>query len=276
MPRSLALHHLTARESSIVELVGFAAELGCEDVCLFAHAPRIPIPGAAFTEYPCVTEPNLREVLAALRANSVGVGNIEFFPVTQDLDLDDYVGAFDLGAQIGARRAVTHIHDTEPSRALDRLGQLCDLAARFDLKLGLEFMGLTPACASIERARWYVENIGRANIGIALDALHLVRTGGTAADVAAVPAELFCYSQICDGFGLDAKSDYRGEGQDRQAPGDGNWPLRDIYTALPAATPIDIEVPSTTRVASGIPAFDRACEAVSKARALIDAVRPSR
>jgi len=32
-------------------------------------------------------------------------------------------------------------------------------------------MGLTPACNSIQQARWYVDHVGRKNIGIALDAL---------------------------------------------------------------------------------------------------------
>ncbi|MES2290716.1 MAG: TIM barrel protein [Pseudomonadota bacterium] len=276
MSRPLALHHLTVRESPFGELVEIAAENGCEAICVFAHAPRVPIPGAKFTEYPTVNRTNQAEVVSALRANGIGVGNIEFFPVTAGLDLDDYREAFAVGAEVGAKRAVTHIHDIDDSRALDTLGRLCDEAARFGLKLGLEFMGLTPACASIQRASWFVENVGRANIGIALDALHLVRTGGTPEDVAAIPAEQFCYSQICDGHGLFVTGDYRGEGQDREPPGDGDWPLRAIYSALPAATPIDVEVPSTTRVEQGVLPRERARRAVERSRALLDSIQPHR
>ncbi len=274
--RPLALHHLTVRESSVIDLVEIAAENACEAVCIFTHAPRIPIPGARFTEYPLVDRANQAGFIAALRAHDVGVGNIEFFPVTKDLDLEDYRESLEVGAAVGARRIVTHIHDDEDDRALETLGRLCDEAARFDLKLGLEFMGLTPACASIQRAAWFVDQVGRANIGIALDALHLVRTGGSALDVAAIPADRFCYAQICDGHGLAVTGDYRSEGQDREAPGDGDWPLHAIYTALPAATPLDVEVPSVTRVRQGISPRDRAKKAVARARALIDGVTPTR
>ncbi|NWK99165.1 xylose isomerase [Sphingobium lactosutens] len=275
-PRPLALHHLTVRESSVFDLVKIAAENMCEAVCIFTHAPRIPIPGASFTEYPLVDCGNQAEFIATLRANGVGVGNIEFFPVTETLDLEDYRKSLAVGAEVGAKRMVTHIHDGDDNRALDTLGRLCDEAARFDLKLGLEFMGLTPACASIQRASWFVSQVGRTNIGIALDALHLIRTGGTAEDVAAIPADQFSYSQICDGHGLDVTGDYRREGQDRELPGDGDWPLHAIYTALPASTPLDVEVPSVTRVKQGVPPRNRARIAVERSRTLIDSVTPTR
>lgn len=265
----LALHHLTMREVTFNELIETAAELDCPEICVFTHAPRIPVPGAAFTLYPLVERSNLEQVKASLSSNGVRVSNIEFFPVTEGLDLSEYEASFAIGAEIGAQRAVTHIHDTEPSRALDTLGRLCDLAAGFELKLGLEFMGLTPACNSIGAARWFVEQVARDNIGIALDALHLVRTGGTAAQVLATLAQLFCYAQICDGFGQDIKADYRPEGQDRLPPGDGNWPLQEIFMALPLNVPIDVEVPSTTLAARGVLPRARAYEAVTKARELL-------
>lgn len=276
MARALALHHLTVREVSAPRLIEIAASLGCPDVCVFTHAPRIPIPGATFTRYPLVSNENLKDVLAAMDAHGVGIGNIEFFPVTEHPDLGDYRPSFEIGAAIGARRAVTHIHDSEPMRAVDTLGRLCDVAAEYGLKLGLEFMGLTPACASIGQALNYVIQVGRDNIGVALDALHLVRTGGTAEDVAAIPPHHFCYAQICDGFGMEVTGDYRGEGQDRQAPGDGDWPLQAIFSALPAATPVDVEIPSTTRVGQGIDPEVRARDAVTKSRALMARIAPTR
>lgn len=269
MDRPLALHHLTMRESPIEELIATAAETGCSDVCLFTHAPRVPVPGATFTHFPTVDRSNLAGVKAALAEHRIGVTNIEFFPVTEDLDMADYAESFAIGAELGALRAVTHIHDPDFTRAVETLGKLCDFAATFNLKLGLEFMGLTPACNSIGLARRFVEGVGRGNIGIALDALHLVRTGGTAEDILAIPADLFCYAQICDGRGNEARADYRPEGQDRLPPGQGEWPLRSIFSALPTEVPIDIEVPSTTQAAQGIPARSRAKAAVARTRELL-------
>jgi sugar phosphate isomerase/epimerase len=213
---------------------------------------------------------------ARLRSHGVGVSNIEFFPVSASVAIEEYRGALEVGAELGARRAVTHIHDKDDARAVDTLGRLCDLAAGFDLRLGLEFMGLTPACASLARATWFVRSVGRANIGIAVDALHLVRTGGTPAEVAALPPSLFCYAQLCDGFGFAVASDYRPEAFDRQSPGDGEWPLRELVEALPAETALDVEVPSTTLLKAGVPAVERARRAVAKSRALLARANPRR
>jgi sugar phosphate isomerase/epimerase len=268
--RLLALHQITAMESSPAELVSFAAATGCQQVCLFTHDPVVNIPGQGkVAPFPMVTQANKGEVLAALQRYTIVVGNIEFFPVTVDVPVTDYRKGFALGAELGAKRAVTHIHDPSDERAVATLRDLADLAAEFDLTLGLEFMGLTPACNSIQRAAWFVERAARPNIGIGCDALHLMRTGGTAEDIRRIPAQLFTYAQICDGRGLHVTGDYIREALDREMPGAGDFPLQAIIEALPAATALDVEVPSIKLAAAGVPALQRCREAVDRSRALM-------
>ncbi len=277
MARPLALHQITAMEASPLELVSIAAAAGCQKVCIFTHVPAVGLPdqrgGAAF---PLVTEALKPQMLARLRECDVTVGNIEFFPVAADVPIEHYRAAFALGAELGAERAVTHIHDAVDTRAIDTLGRLADLAAEYRLGLGLEFMGLTPACNSIARAAWFVDQVARANVGIAVDALHLVRTGGTPTEVAALPARHFAYAQICDGRGLHRSADYLPEALDRMMPGDGDFPLAALIEALPHATALDVEVPSVRLAEAGVPALERAREAVRRTRALIESSTPQR
>ena len=164
---------------------------------------------------------------------------------------------------------MTHVHDADDARAVDTLGRLGALAAEHGLRLGLEFMGLTPACASIERAAWFSEQVGRRYVGIGADALHLMRTGGTPEDVARIAPELFTYAQICDATGLQVTGDYLHEALERKLPGDGDFPLEAFVAALPATVAIDVEVPSASRIAAGIPALGHAREAVARSRALL-------
>lgn len=277
MSRPLAIHQITAMEASPVELVSIAAELGCQQVCVFTHSPHNPVPGeeGAFV-FPLVDEGNKREFLMRLGETGVGVGNVEFFPVQQGLDLEFYRAGLALGGEIGAKRAVTHIHDAVDSRAVDTLGALCDMALGYGLTMALEFMGLTPACNSVERAAWFVEQVRRPNLGIGVDALHLVRTGGTPAHVAAIPAEYFVYAQICDGAGRHLSADYLPEAMSRLLPGDGDFPLQDMIEALPAHTALDVEIPMPERAAAGVSAIERAREAVARSRAVIEAAVPRR
>jgi sugar phosphate isomerase/epimerase len=278
MERELALHQITAVEASPAELVSLAAVVGCQRVCVFTYVPATALPdgSAPGAPFPLVTRENLAEVKAAMAQTGVGVGNIEFFPIAADVPAETYREAFALGQEIGALRAVVHIHDPDDSSAVAQLGEVADLAAEFDMSLGLEFMGLTPACNSVQRAAWFAEAAGRTNVGIAVDALHLARTGGKPADLLDIPVKYFSYGQICDGHGLHLSADYLTEALDREMPGDGDFPLLEMIEAMPYITALDVEVPSPTRADRGIPAIDRVREAVARSRAIIERARVTR
>jgi sugar phosphate isomerase/epimerase len=226
--------------------------------------------------FPTVTREMQRGLQERLAAHDVAVMGVEFFPITADADLADYVDGLSLGRALGATRAVTHIHDTDSARAVDKLGALCDLAAKEELAIGIEFTSLTRGCGSIQRAAWFVDQVQRSNLGIGVDCLHLVRSGGTIEDLEELESRYFSYAQICDGFGLEASSDYMIESHDRQLPGDGNFPLAAIMGALPAATALEVEVPSAKRLKAGVSALEHARLAMVQARALVDRVAPTR
>jgi sugar phosphate isomerase/epimerase len=270
MTRWLALHQITAMEASPVELVAIAADVGCQGVVVFTHVPAVSLPdGKPSRAFPLVTADTKRAMQQALRARHISVGNVEFFPIKADVAVESYRDGLALGGELGAARAVTHVHDTDPARAVENLGRLADLALEYGLSLGLEFMGLTPGCDSIHKAAWFVEQVKRPNLAIAVDALHLARTGGTPADIAALPAHYFAYSQICDGRGLHRSTDYLPEALDRLMPGDGDFPLLAMIEALPLTAALDVEVPSPTLANQGVPAPERARRAVQLARGLV-------
>lgn len=277
MERELALHQITAMEASPIELVSIAAAAGCQRVCVFTHVPGSgKSDGKNTSAFPLITRDNLADMKAQLLETGVGVGNIEFFPVTPNLSVESYRDAFAIGAELNAQRAVVHIHDPEDSRAVLRLQQIADLAAEYGLGIGLEFMGLTPPCNSVQRAVWFLEAAGRPNIGIAVDALHLVRTGGTPADLLDVPAEYFAYAQMCDGHGLHQSDDYLSEALDRVMPGDGEFPLQAMIEAMPFATALDVEVPSVKLAGQGVAAIDRVRDAVARSRAIMARAKVTR
>ncbi len=268
--RPLALHHQTALEVSPAELLAIAHELDCQHVCVFAHLPLPDLP------FKAVTADMVPELRARMTATGVTVTNVEFFALTEHVDVESFRPAIELGAQLGGQRLVVISFDTVASRAAENLARTCDLAAEYHMQVGLEFTGHTPGCASLEAAANLIRLAGRPNAGFDVDCLHLVRSGGTPADVAAMPAELFGYSQICDGPDLVVRSDYTAESRERMVPGEGVFPIAEILDALPAATPIDVEVPSTIGHQRGVPALERARRAVSAARELLDRAKPTR
>lgn len=271
MTRPLALHQLTLMATAPADLVTIAAGAGYRHVCLFTHVPAVTLTGGGgLSPFPVVTEADRRLLLARLRNTGVTVTNVEYFPVAADVPIESYRPALALGAELGARRAVVHIHDKDDARAVDGLGRLADLARHYGLGVGLEFMGLSPACDSIARACWFLDQVRHPDLGVAIDALHLVRTGGTAGDIRAVAPRRIAYAQLCDGADILPSTDYRAEALDRLVPGQGAFPLVEIIRALPAAADLDIEAPSRAlALAGGTGAAARAREALSLARALI-------
>ena len=69
--------------------------------------------------------------------------DIEFVKITPEIDvagLEPFVAA---GAELGARHVITAPYDPDLARLADRLGALCDLAARYGLRAVLEFFPWT-------------------------------------------------------------------------------------------------------------------------------------
>ncbi len=270
MPRPLGLHQLSAMDIGPLELIETAAVCGYDQVSLFTNAPVVPIAGqeGKFT-FPTVTQEMAREAMQRLDAHGLSVVNAEFFLMRPDVDLASYVPGLALGRALGARHAISHVFEPDPARAVDILGRFCDIAAAEDMIVALEFCQMTPGCKTMARAVWFVEQVGRVNLGFGICPMHLIRSGGTAADVAALDPRYLLYGQINDGHGLHLSEAYFDEVHDRQLPGNGDFPLADILSALPAAVPIEVKCPSDSRRKAGVSALDYARDAGERARALL-------
>lgn len=144
------------------------------------------------------------------------------------------------------------------------------------MRVAIEFCQMTPGCKTMEQAKWFVDQVGRANLGFGICPMHLTRSGGTAANIAALDARYLFYGQINDGHGLHVSPAYFDEVHNRELPGDGEFPLHDILSALPADAPIEVKLPSDRRREAGVSALDFSREAGARSRALLDALTPDR
>lgn len=268
---NIALHQVSVMDVDPLTLVDLAADAGCDGICVFAHTPLLPSgDGEIDLGFPLVTSEMVPALKQRLRERNVRVGNVEFFPVTEDLNLDDYRAGLRIGQDIGAARIVTHIHDPQFDRAAGNLFALGAVAAEYGLVVCLEFTPLFPACPSIGEAVRIIKASGSDNVRIGVDALHLERSGGTPEDVAAVDPALIGYSQICDGPRGRGEG-YFDEALDRLVAGTGEFPLRELARALPAHTAYDIETPLAKLADQGISAAERVKLAVDGARWMLAA-----
>jgi len=260
----LALHQITMMEGGPEGLVRFAAETGLDRVCLFTATP-LNANGQGM--FPVVDPASASSFKRLLREQDVRIINAEYFPVMPEREVGDYLPAITLAAELGAKRLVTHIHDTDSQRAEDQLSMLCTMASEHGLEVGLEFTGFAGGCNSLASAVALHRRMNHSNLTIAIDALHLFRTGGTLEQLEALDPVIIGYAQLCDGPDSHTSDDYLAEAMNRMIPGEGVFPLRDLVALLGPHVDIDIEVP-THAVVTGSDARAWAHRAVAASRRL--------
>jgi 2-keto-myo-inositol isomerase len=109
-----------------------------------------------------------------------------------------------------------------------------DLAARYGMTIGLEFMSLNPPAGpflvdTLRDTIRLVEQADHQAVGYNLDLFHHFRGGGTVAEIRMLPVEKLVNVHLCDlpNMPKDAMDD-----SDRLLPGDGVLPLREIAEIL--------------------------------------------
>jgi sugar phosphate isomerase/epimerase len=255
--RTLSLAHLTVLDTTPPELISVAAGAGFRTVGIRLTAtPSVGVP-----PYDCLRDgPVLRETLARMKDTGVSVLDTEFLRFEPDEPVGIPEGFLEVSARLGARHVLVMSAEPEEARTLERFGELCDRAARYDLTVGLEFAIYT-GVRTLAHADEILARSGRRNTSIVIDALHFSRSGGLPDHVRTVDPARFRYAQICDaGPDMPAPTDtpalIREARTGRLLPGEGVLPLKALVAALPAGIPLAIEAPC--RATAHLPALERA------------------
>jgi sugar phosphate isomerase/epimerase len=265
----ISLEQLTVEEAGPLELVSIAGALSCQHVSLFLRTPERPPQW-----YPLVTDAGFRKELAQRMAdNGVTPYTVEFFPLSPRAQVDTYRPAFECAAELGARRMSVLVSDTDEERRLANFCALCDRAADFGLGVNVEFVAITQL-PSLREAVRLVSRADRPNAGIMVDTLHLVRSGSTVAELAAIDPRLIGGAQFSDGPLTMAPDNQLFEAiSERKSPGEGEFPLHEFERALPPGVPIGVEVPLKSLKDKGVGPLERARLAVEASRRIISEAR---
>lgn len=237
----LSLAHLTMLDAHPLELVEAAAAGGFDAIGLRLAPPR---PGDPLV--PVVGDEQLvRDLQVRMGDLGVTLLDIEVFWLGESLDTEELKRVFDVAHRLGCRNVLAMGNDPEPDRIVDTFARFCQLAAGFDMGVGLEFMPYL-ATANLADAVRILRAAAQPRTGVVIDVLHLIRSGGTVAELAAVPAGEVLYAQLCDVRGPTPAelTDLRFEARNaRWYPGEGDAPLAQILSVLPPGLPLAVEAP---------------------------------
>jgi len=227
-------------EVSPPELVALAAEADFNCVTLRTR-PAVP-GGAAFPMR--AGDPLARACRRRSAETGVSISAIEQVGLARATDVASLREMLEAGAELGAARVVCSGDDPDLSLVADRFAQLCLLAAEFGMEVVLEFMPFR-AVKTLQQAHQVVSASGAVNGRVCLDALHLMRSGGSVSDVRDIPPQQLGLLQLSDAPAEPPAPDGLAEEarERRLLPGHGALPLAEIMAVYPHSGPIEAEVP---------------------------------
>jgi sugar phosphate isomerase/epimerase len=259
----LALEPLSLLDLDARGMVDVAAQTGFDYVSMVLHEPAPVLPVD-----PIVADLELRrETAAAMKAAGIGLHNIECFNLTPEANPTDFAAGLACGHELGAATATAIVMDNgDRADVLAKYRRLCDMAAEMRIRVNVEFFAMAPNMNRLELAVALARDSGRANAGVTMDVLHLIRTGSSIAAMKAIDPALIGGAQISDGPLLaDPETAAEEGGANRLVPGTGEFPLREFVAALPDHVVVGVEVPQARLFGKVSPE--------ERARGLIEAMR---
>jgi sugar phosphate isomerase/epimerase len=251
-----------------VEFVALAAELGCRHISI--GLTPMPTNPHRYPVWSLRDSGQLRrDTISALQHSGVSIFLGEGFLVRPNAEVRDAAADLDHMRELGV--ATVNILTLEPdaNRGLDQLAAFADMAAARGLQATLEFLPGLPI-GDLSSAVAAVSALGKPNLRLLLDAMHVFRSGAQVAMIAALDPALIGYAQLCDVPLNPKSSSYSDEARhERLPPGEGELPLLKFLSALPRDLIIGLEIPMLARAERGVGPYDRLAGCVRGARDLL-------
>ncbi|WP_420452284.1 sugar phosphate isomerase/epimerase family protein [Ilumatobacter sp.] len=208
------------------------------------------------------------------RLDDTGTVALDVEPVFVTPDGDHGERVVEAAAAVGASDVLVVSRGVDDDRFAERFGELCDLAASHGVGCSLEFMAFM-SVRDLPQALAILDRVDRPNAGVLVDALHLDRTGGGPADVAAIDPARLPYAQLCDAP-ASASGDLVAEALDgRGVLGSGGLDVAGLVEALPGRTALSLEVRSADLRTRFADPTDRARHVLETTRAALSDGRSS-
>ncbi|KPF63140.1 sugar phosphate isomerase/epimerase family protein [Porphyrobacter sp. AAP60] len=180
----------------------------------------------------------------------------------------------DIAAELGARNLLCVSSDPDIAATTAKFQALVDRAKGTGVRVNLEF-GIFTEVKTIHMARTILDAVEGEAKALLVDTLHWSRSGGTAADLAAIPREWLSYCQPCDApadppdtADFDAIID---DAINRRMPlGHGGLALAAMVDALPDHLPLAIEERSAALRDAFPDLAERARQVARTSRAWLD------
>lgn len=246
MTKEFSLAHLTVLGCAPPEMTYIAAMAGYDYISIrpiFMGLPGEP-------NYDLASNKDmLKKTKRALDYTGIKVHDIELARIYDDVNLKEYMPAFEIAAELGAKSVLSSIWTPNKEYYMEKFAELCDIAKQYDLNVELEFVTWADV-DNLKKAVEVLETVNRDNAGIMIDTLHFHRSRVQLEELDTIPESWFHFAHICDGP-EDIPTTKEGlihTGRDaRLYVGEGGIDIASIINRLPEMV-YSIELPHIERV----------------------------
>jgi sugar phosphate isomerase/epimerase len=245
LAQQYSLAHLTVMGCAPPEMTYIAARAGYDFVSI--RSIYMGLPGEP--NYSLSGNPELlRQTRRALASTGIKLHDIELARICDDVDPKTYLPALEVAAELGACAVLSSIWTPRREYAIDKFGELCDLARPLGLTVDLEAVPIA-SVSTLAGAVDVLRAAGRDNAGLMIDIHHFHRALDTPHMIEGLPREWFHFAQICDAQGeipSDRAEMTRILREERLYLGEGGIDVAAILERLPAMV-YSIELPHLAR-----------------------------
>ncbi|WP_273729182.1 sugar phosphate isomerase/epimerase [Brucella gallinifaecis] len=234
---NISLAHLSMIDAAPEDLIGAALAGGFNGIGLRLTSTMALPAGVDLAS----DRTRLKRFKTALADNGLRVLDVEAFALTAQTQVLDFESALDAAAELGAKSLLCVIRDDEIHRRIENFSQLCQLAAKRGITVGLEFIPYM-AVRTIAEAKFIIDKSDQQNAAFLIDVLHLSRSGGQPEDLQDLD---IAFIQLCDARStIPSYDQLPSEARtDRLYPGEGALWLDRLSPYLSKATHISVEAP---------------------------------
>jgi sugar phosphate isomerase/epimerase len=251
-----------------VAFVTLAADLGCQHISTGLTSYDFGIHD--YHSFSLREDAALRrEMKAVMRDRGVSISLGEGLNIRPGVSARDHEADLDVLCELGAEVINTVSLDPDLGRTFDELAAMAELVGERGRRTTIELVpGLT--VGDLPTALAAVRHAGRQDFRLLIDTMHLVRSGGSVADIAALDPELIGYVQLCDAPLKPRFDSYFEESMfERMAPGEGELGLAQLLAVLPADRVYGLELPLRSEAKAGVGPHERLGKCVAAARRLL-------
>jgi sugar phosphate isomerase/epimerase len=264
--RTLTFGFLNCPELAPPELVTTAAQAGFGSVGIRITGRRVGDPYADVIG----NRSAIDEIRARLHAHGIRLSNVSAYHLYPEVTLRELEPLVDTVAALGAETIVVSCYDPVRGRFCAMLADYADAAAARGVRIAIEFVPFSEA-KTLASVQEIVATVGKPNLGLLIDGLHLARSGGSPEDLRGVPSQYFFFAQLCDApkekpAGVDLATEARTM---RLDPGDGALPVAALLDAMPAELEVECEFPTQANLR--LPPLERARSVRASAMRYLDA-----